>query len=317
MAWHVDPIRIVRWLSGAALPDVMPIHDPTPDAGLMGPGTVTWQIHREQWLILGGAQAFLMQAAHPKVAQGALDFSAYAEDPFGRVFRTVMAMTVFLSGTRREAEATARRINRIHADVQGTLPEAVGRFPADAPYSALETGPLLWVHVAFVASMLNAYRHFVGPLSYDACDRYWRESWRYARLLELTDADLPPTYAAMERYITDALASGEVAVGTSARTIARTVLYPPVPWPRRPAWALVRLLASGLLPGEIRAGYGLRWGPLHRAGFAALAVTLRCARFLLPSLLGRSKVMDFAQRRVRGQLAPAATTMQVGTDAQG
>jgi uncharacterized protein (DUF2236 family) len=306
MKLRVDPIRIVRWLSGAKLPDVMPIHDTAPDPGLMGPGTVTWRLHREQWLILGGAQAFLMQAAHPKVAQGALDHSAYAEDPFGRVFRTVMSMTVFLSGTRREAEATARRINHIHANVQGTLPEAVGRFAAGEPYSALETGPLLWVHVAFVESMLNAYRHFVGALSYDACDRYWRESMRYARLLELRDADLPPTYAAMRRYIRQAIASGEVAVGDGARTIARTVLYPPLPWHRRAAWGLVRVLASGLLPPEIRAGYGLRWGPPQRIVFWSLTGLLRAMRFLLPNLLGRSQVMDFAQRRTRGALADGA-----------
>jgi uncharacterized protein (DUF2236 family) len=313
MAWRVDPIRIVRWLSGAKLPDAMPIHDTTPDPGLMGPGTVTWRLHREQWLILGGAQAFLMQAAHPKVAQGALDHSAYAEDPFGRVFRTVMSMTVFISGTRREADATARRINRIHEGVQGRLPEAVGRFAAGEPYRALETGPLLWVHVAFVESMLNAYRHFVGPLSYDACDRYWRESFRYARLLELRDADLPPTYAAMRRYIRQAIALGEVAVGEGARTIAQTVLYPPLPWQRRAAWGVVRLLASGLLPPEIRAGYRLRWGPLQRGTFWALAGLLRAMRFLLPDVLGRSQVIDFAQQRTRGTLAANAVSPSPAT----
>ncbi|HEU5198056.1 MAG TPA: oxygenase MpaB family protein, partial [Ktedonobacterales bacterium] len=107
MALRIDPIRLIRWVSGATLPDDMPISDRDPDPGVMGPGSVTWRLHSEQWLILGGARAFLMQAAHPKVAQGALDFSAYAEDPFGRVFRTVMAMSVFLAGTTHEVNAMA------------------------------------------------------------------------------------------------------------------------------------------------------------------------------------------------------------------
>ncbi len=188
----ITPLQLIHWFSGAALPDELPISDTTPDPGLMGPDSTTWRIHREQWLILGGARAFLLQAAHPVVAQGAIDHSAYAEDPFGRVFRTVQAMSVFFTGTTSEAHAMARHINQVHERVHGTLTESVGPYHAGDPYSALDPGPLLWVHVAFVDSMLTAYRSFVGPLSDEACEHYWQESLRYAHLLGLTDAVLPP-----------------------------------------------------------------------------------------------------------------------------
>ncbi len=69
----------------------------------------------------------------------------------------------------------------------------------------------------------------------------------------------------------------------------------------------MRLLGSALLPAEIRAGYGLKWRAQHRAAFWLASRFLRLLRFLLPHILGRSVVIDFAQRRVRGELQPAVS----------
>src|SRR5579859_7679656 len=95
----LDSMRIIHWASGADMPRNLPISDPQPDPGLLGPDSLTWLLHEEQWLILSGARAFLMQAAHPIVAQGALDHSAFAEDPFGRVYRTIQGMAVLIFGS--------------------------------------------------------------------------------------------------------------------------------------------------------------------------------------------------------------------------
>ncbi len=309
---RIDPIRLVRWATGATLPDTMPISDTAPDPGIMGPGSVTWRLHHEQWMIFGGARAFLMQAAHPKVAQGAIDHSAYAEDPFGRVFRTVSAMTILLVGSTREVNDTARHINRLHATVQGTLKHNTGRHKIGDHYSAMDAQPLLWVHVAFVDSMLSAYRAFVGPLSEADCEDYWQESLRYARRLGLTDAVLPPTYAAMEAYIRESIASGEVAVGAEATEVARTILFPPLPWYRRPLWALVRLMTSGQLPPEIRQGYGLPWHWYHRLGFKLVCGLFRLLRRLFPGSVSRSVLVVFAEQRARGELATPAPASAPG-----
>jgi uncharacterized protein (DUF2236 family) len=306
----ITPFHLIRWFSGATLPDEMPISDLEPDPGLMGPGSITWRLHREQWLILGGARAFLLQAAHPVVAQGALDHSAYAEDPFGRVARTVMAMSVFLTGTTREANAMARQINLIHQRVHGNLAETIGRYQAGEAYSAMDPGPLLWVQIAFVDSMLTAYQHFVGPLTEEECDRYWQESFRYAHRLGLTDAILPPTYRAMRAYVEQAMASGEVVVGEGGRTVARTILYPPLPWSRGWAWGVVRLITSGQLPPVIRAGYGLRWTWRHQLAYDAIGQGCRFLRWLFPNALGQSVLVTFAERRIQpGPAVPTEATV--------
>src|SRR5579885_3791645 len=136
MPTPLDSMRIIHIASGAPLSSELPISDTTPDPGLMGPDSISWRLHQEQWLITAGARAFLMQAAHPKVAQGALDHSAFAEDPFGRVFRTIQGMAVLIFGTTKEVNAMPRSITRLHHTVTGTLPESIGRYPAGEPYSA-------------------------------------------------------------------------------------------------------------------------------------------------------------------------------------
>src|ERR1700676_1640326 len=88
--------------------------------------------------IAAGARAFLLQAAHPKVAQGALDHSGFAQDPFGRVYRTIQGMTILIFGTTHEAHTMAHQLNRLHHSVQGTLPENIGRYQAGEAYSAME-----------------------------------------------------------------------------------------------------------------------------------------------------------------------------------
>src|SRR5215470_7067506 len=225
----LNAMRIIHWASGAQMSSTLPISDPDPDPGLLGPDSLSWRLHEEQWLITAGARAFLLQAANPKVAQGALDYSGFAEDPFGRVSRTIQGMAVLIFGTTHEAETMARHINRLHHTVQGTLPESIGRYKAGDPYSGMEPLALLWVHIVFVDSMLTAYKAFVGPLSEAECEQYWQESCHYARLLGLTDATLPTTYTAVQQYIREALASGEIAIGPAAHFIAQKVLYPPMP----------------------------------------------------------------------------------------
>ena len=293
----------------------LPISDPEPDPGLLGPDSLSWRLHEEHWLITAGARAFLMQAAHPKVAQGALDHSGFAEDPFGRVSRTIQGMAVLIFGTTNEANTMARHINRLHDTVQGTLPQSIGRYKAGEAYSAMEPLALLWVHIVFVDSLLTAYKTFVGPLSEAACEQYWQESCRYARLLGLTDATLPASYAAVQQYMRGVLASGEIAIGPAAHFIAQKVLYPPMPLLRRPLWMIVRLITVGQLPPDIRQAYGLPWTTRHRVGFRIARGAGHLLRRLFPNALGRSSLVNFARRRAKGELCQS--TGQVTSDGYG
>src|SRR5579884_63350 len=312
----LDSMRLIHWASGAPMSSQLPISDPEPDAGLLGPDSLSWRLHEEQWLITAGARAFLLQAAHPKVAQGALDYSSFAKDPFGRVYRTIQGLAILNFGTTREANTMAHRLNRLHQSVQGTLPESIGRYRAGEAYSAMEPLALLWVHIVFVDSMLTAYKTFVGPLSEAECEQYWQESCRYARLLGLTDKTLPATYAAVQQYIREALGSGEIAIGSAAQFIAQKVLYPPMPLARKPLWAIVRLITVGQLPADIRHAYGFRWTIRHKIGFLMARGAGHLLRRLFPDALGQSPLVNFARKRVRGELLQSPEQANHATAAQ-
>ena len=68
------------------------------NAGLFGPGSLTWRVNREGVLLLGGGRALLLQVAHPLVAAGVAQHSNYREDPFGRLYRTLDTVTMSARG---------------------------------------------------------------------------------------------------------------------------------------------------------------------------------------------------------------------------
>src|SRR5438105_7777764 len=85
-----------------------------PNAGLFGPGSISWQVNRETSVLFGGARALLMQAAHPLVLAGARQTGFYEHNPWKRLERTLQLTFTITFGTKAEAMAAARRVNRCH-----------------------------------------------------------------------------------------------------------------------------------------------------------------------------------------------------------
>ena len=184
----------------------------------------------------------------------------------------------------------------------------MGLFPIAWDTMRQERPIVPWSRQPFCGSILRssiawltAYKTFVGPLSHAECEQYWQESCRYARLLGLTDTMLPASYAAVQQYIREALASGEIAIGPAAHFIAQKVLYPSLPWLRKPLWMIVRLITVGQLPSDIRQAYGLRWSTKQRVGFRIARGIGHLLRRLFPNALGRSPLVNFARHRVQGE----------------
>jgi uncharacterized protein (DUF2236 family) len=294
--------RLLTRPSAAARP--MPLRDPDPDPGLFGPDSVTWIVMREPRLLLAAGRALLMQAANPLVAQGAIVHSTYKSDPYGRLERTVRWVTVVCFGTTKEAERISGRVNGLHRPVAGTLPaeNATPRVPAGTPYSASDPGLLRWVHASFVDTMLVAHDALVGGLSKDERDTFVREWDAVGRLMGLSQSQTWPGAAALRRYVDKDIRIGQALPGAGSREVAETVLHPPVRSRMlRPGMDTLAFVATGLLPSELRRGYGLHWTPAHAAAFAALIRSLRLATPGIPRRLRISPVYDLALARAEGR----------------
>ncbi len=301
-----SPAQVLRLLAPtqAATSRPMPLKDPDADPGLFGPGSVTWRVMREPRLLLAAGRALLLQAANPLVAQGAIDHSTYKTDPYGRLERTVRWVTIVCFGTVREADRVSGRVTGLHRRVSGTLPaaHATSRIPPGAPYSADDPELLRWVHASFVDTMLVAHDALVGGLDRHERDVFVREWDAVARLMGLSADRCWPSAAALHRYIDTQVRRGAALPGAGSREVAETVLHPPVRSPLlRPGAETLAFIATGLLPADLRRGYGIAWSPAHAAVFATLTRSLRLATAALPRRLRISPVYDLAAARSEGR----------------
>jgi uncharacterized protein (DUF2236 family) len=262
--------------------------------GSFGDGSVAWTVHRERVLLLSGGRSLLMQAAHPLALAGFLGHSAYDEEPWGRLWRTAHSMMMAIFGTREQAEAVGERVRAMHTRVNGELTEPLGSFPAGTRYSAEDPELLLWIHANFVHGAIVVYEALVRRMSDRDKDAYHEEMKAVAELFSLPAAAIPATWADLDDYVEDMVASDVVTVTQQAREVARgTVLGPPLPLGLRQGWPLVNFLIAGLLPEPIRRGYGLGWTPAHTALFTAtMAAGKRLAIPLVPTPLKRYSPRD-------------------------
>jgi uncharacterized protein (DUF2236 family) len=220
------------------------------------------EVNAERVVILGWGRAILLQFAHPLVAAGIAEHSRFAANPglaLDRLHSTVSAMLAFTFGPQEAAVEAAWRIARVHDRVHGALAEPVGPYPAGTPYSAYDPALLTWVHATVVNSTLLAYERFVRPLTLAERDRYCAESQGMEGWLGLEPGTLPGSWGELQDYLERMCRSGQIAVGETARWLARQLLWPALPAWLRPAARLWRLASIGLLPAELRAAYGLRW----------------------------------------------------------
>lgn len=291
----------------------LPIADRDPDPGLFGPDSVTWRVLREPMLILAGARALLMQAAHPHVAQGAIDHSAYAADPFGRLMRTYVWAGTVAFGTTAEARAASAGVNRLHRKVAGTTPRGHGtrKVRAGSAYSAMDEELLLWVHATFVDTLLVSHDRMVGGLTEADRDRFVREWEVVARLMGVPQRLLWPDHASLRRYVDTQVARGPARPGRGSRLVADTVLKPPLPSVAlRPIMDALAFMSTGFLPARLRRGYGITWTPAHAAAHLGITTMLRATRAGLPRRLRVAPIYDFALARSHGELGSTARHRQ-------
>nr|WP_283251027.1 oxygenase MpaB family protein [Rhabdothermincola salaria] len=240
------------------------------DPGIFGPDSVTWRIHADASMFIGGLRALLLQTLHPLAMAGVAEHSDYRHDPIGRLWRTSVYVGTTTYGTTAEAEAAVAMVKRVHARVRGTAPD--GR-----PYAANDPHLLTWVHHAEVDSFLAAYRRYgAEPLSDADADRYVDEM---AVLCELFDAEpAARSVAELEAYFH--AVGPELGATAAAREATWWLMVPPLPWPARAAYTVVAPAAVGLLPLWARRALWLPTAPgvdplVVRPAARALTASLR------------------------------------------
>ncbi|HEY6530883.1 MAG TPA: oxygenase MpaB family protein, partial [Acidimicrobiales bacterium] len=232
--------RGVRRMVAGDRPPVRDLSAPVEgDPGLFGPESVTWRIHSDASMFVGGLRALLLQMLHPLAMAGVADHSDYRHHPDHRLARTALYVATTTYGTTAQAEQAIATVKRVHEAVVGTAPD--GR-----AYAASDPHLVAWVHHAEVDSFLRAYeRYGTEPLTAEDADRYVAEM---AVLCELLGGE-PPARSVAELRSYFRSVRPELRAGSQAREAARWLMVPPLPLAARPAYAVIAPAAVGLLPG--------------------------------------------------------------------
>ncbi len=270
---------------------------------LVDPTSAYWRVNRESFLLLGGGAALLLQLAHPLVAAGVADHSGFREEPVRRLYRTIRTMQDIIYEDDRTALAASRQVKRVHAAVRGTLKEPTPAYPAGTPYRASDPDLLLWVHSTLLATALKTYEEFMPALSASEREAYYQSSKPVARVLGLTDADLPVDFTAFRDYFQSMVRGPVLALTPTSRTLADQVIHPPISWFPRIAGDALSVATAALLPGEIRELYSLRWGPRRRFAWRLLRRSLKESLPLMPNVVRAGRHARRGERRARQMAA--------------
>ena len=260
----------------------------TGDVGLFGPDSVTWKLHKEPVLGLGGLRSLYLQALHPRAVAAIAQNSGYRDDPWGRLIRTSNYVGTVVFGSTEEAGLAASRLRRLHARLSAVDPRTGERFRVDEP------DLLRWVHVAEIESFLTTAVRAGVPLTDAEIDAYYTEQLKSAELVGLDPATVPSTAAEVAAYYAEM--RPELSLTKDSIETALFLTVPPVPenWggralrlgltlgPTRWAYTGIAATAIGLLPPWARRMYG---GPGWPTTDLTAALSVRGLRLLISSVL--------------------------------
>ncbi len=241
--------------------------------GLFAEDSITRRVNRENILLLGGGRALLMQLAHPQVAAGVDEHSDFRAHPIRRLRRTIRMTMAIVFGDRQTALAAARRVNQVHAKVQGR------------DYRALDPDLLLWVYVTLADTALVTYETFVQRLLPDERETFHEEFKLLGELLGIPRDRFPSTVGDFDEYLKEMVSSGPVRVGERARELAAQVMQPRVRLLSGPVMLPLNVITTGLLTPALREQYGMPWGRGQQRAYKVAVAVLPRVIALTPPLL--------------------------------
>jgi uncharacterized protein (DUF2236 family) len=189
---------------------------PPGDPGWFGPGSVTWRVHADPSMMIGGIAALVLQTLHPPTMAGVADHSNYREDPLGRLARTSSFVIGTTYGSTEVADHLIEVVRKVHRRVVGTTPDGVS-------YSAADPDLITWVHTTEAANFLRAHQRFVPlPVRGEAADRYFHEMAIVAEKLGATW--VPRNRVAVRSYFRDM--RGDLVMSDQASEAIRFITTP-------------------------------------------------------------------------------------------
>tara|TARA_X000000368_G_scaffold418351_1_gene417708 strand:+ start:53 stop:895 length:843 start_codon:yes stop_codon:yes gene_type:complete len=264
------------------------------DPGYFGPKSMMWKVNKEITVLFGGARALLMHAAHPLIAAGARQTSFYQRDPWKRLIRTLSLQNSVTFGTKKEADESAHRINKLHEVIKGE-DEVTGDI-----YDALDHEQLLWVHACLQVSSIYFYEKTVKKLSNEEKNQYHKENMLSADLVLVDVKNMPQTHEDLKNWVIEKSKSKNYLIYTDvAKDVQDIISGGPVPTHIKPIWPFIAFTAFNTLPTEFKELYGIKTTKFKTALLNFNLALLKYTRPLLPPFFRLIAPARWAKQRIR------------------
>ncbi|GLW07535.1 hypothetical protein Misp01_26650 [Microtetraspora sp. NBRC 13810] len=250
----------------------------TEDLVVQPPRSVTFRVHIDRAMWVGGVRGLMLQALHPLAMRGVWQNSDFQDDPFGRLRRTADFVGRVTFGGPADADEIGRRVRDIHRRLRIKDPDTGRTHRVDDPEL------LLWVHCAEVSSYLEVARRGGLRLTDRQADRYFAEQRRSAAYVGLHAEDVPGSAAEMAAYFAEV--RPRLRVTPEAAATVRFLLWPRLPArlrflnPGKPLYFPFGALCYLTLPRWARDMYGV----LPEIPSAAVTAALKAWRLGLNAL---------------------------------
>ena len=233
-----------------------------------------------------------MQLTH-LIAAGARQTSFYQRDPWKRLIRTLSLQNSVTFGTKKEADESAHRINKLHEVIKGK-DEVSGGI-----YDALDHEQLLWVHACLQISSIYFYEKTVKKLSDEDKNQYHLENMIAAEMVLVDKNQMPKTHEGLKQWVIDKSKEKDYLMHTDvAKDVQDIIAGGPVPTHIKPIWPFIAFTAFHTLPKEFKDLYNIKTTPLKRYILSFNLLFLKFTRPFLPPFFRLIAPARWAQQRI-------------------
>src|SRR6056300_39814 len=266
------------------------------DPGYFGPHSMMWKINKEITVLFGGARALLMHAAHPLIAAGARQTSFYQRDPWKRLIRTLSLQNSLTFGTKKEADESANRINKLHEVIKGK-DEVSGGI-----YDALDHEQLLWVHACLQISSIYFYELTVKKLTNEEKNQYHIENIKAAEMCLVDRSIIPETHDGLKEWVIEKSRKKNYLMTTDVAEDVKDIIGGgPVPGHIKPIWPFIAFTAFNTLPPEFKKIYGIQESKTKNLILAFNLKFLKITRPFLPPFFRLIAPARWAKQRLKNK----------------
>jgi len=260
---------------------------PQPDAGLFGPGSVSWQIMKEAITVLAQGRILVLALAHSRLSQ----LLASQHDAIQRVQHSQRFVMKIVFGNQEQALATLA--DRSHR--RRTL--------FDVP----ESEALLFAVTSWMDSCLMIYQTIIGPLTTALQERLFEETRLLALALGIPEAQLPGNWHAHRRWWQQQL-DGLSSVSPSRREMGHELIREQG-FPDRLPYGSYASIASFTMPEPLVDAFALKPADLaHHRRYQQQLQRLMDMTRRLPETLRYQPVYQEARQRLQGKARAGLTT---------